>query len=166
MIKVLSKIARNWQSFCCWNMLKFWWKSHKQLFFWICYWRKPKFDQFWKPETGYFLNEILRNRSLWRSPLMEWWRFLRFNCFFSLTASIRSKVKWSLKLHMYLRIIGLFFFRGRFPACNRIIHKPSKIQIWHNYKMRENVTNTVTKKKLGLKQFPWIKTIFMFLDPN
>ena len=25
---------------------------------------------------------------------------------------------------------------------------------------------TVTKKKLGLKQFPWIKTIFMFLDPN
>ena len=26
--------------------------------------------------------------------------------------------------------------------------------------------NTVTKKKLGLKQFPWIKTIFMFLDLN
>ena len=25
---------------------------------------------------------------------------------------------------------------------------------------------TVTKKKLGLEQFPWIRTIFMFLDPN
>ena len=25
---------------------------------------------------------------------------------------------------------------------------------------------TVTKKKLGLERFPWIRTIFMFLDPN
>ena len=25
---------------------------------------------------------------------------------------------------------------------------------------------TVTKKELGLEQFPWIRTIFMFLDPN
>ena len=31
---------------------------------------------------------------------------------------------------------------------------------------RESSFPTLTKKKLGLKQFPWIKTIFMFLDPN
>ena len=29
-----------------------------------------------------------------------------------------------------------------------------------------SVHNTVMKKKPGLKQFPWIKTIFVFLDPD
>ena len=29
-----------------------------------------------------------------------------------------------------------------------------------------SVVYTVTKKKIRYGQFPWIKTIFMFLDPN
>jgi hypothetical protein len=29
-----------------------------------------------------------------------------------------------------------------------------------------DISLTVTKKKLGLEQFPWIRTIFRFLDPN
>ena len=31
---------------------------------------------------------------------------------------------------------------------------------------KEVVAYTVMKKKPGLKQFPWIKTIYMFLDPD
>ena len=30
----------------------------------------------------------------------------------------------------------------------------------------DKVRFTVLKKKPGLKQFPWIKTIFVFLDPD
>ena len=36
----------------------------------------------------------------------------------------------------------------------------------HTVRKSKSMINTVMKKKPGLKQFPWIKTIFMFLDPD